>query len=300
MFIRSINCFQSSFRYINSIGSRRPALCLSTSSYGSGMDQNSLMENDMLIAVDVNDAVIPNIELSKKKAHSFSSEQPRGIAHRAFSVFLFNSRDELLLTQRSEDKITFPGVWTNTCCSHPLQGLVPDEVDDASFVFPEFSGIKHAAIRKLQHELGMDPKQIPHSKFQFLQRFHYWAADSVTYGKFEPPWGEHEIDYVLFIQCKDRDIHIHPNPEEVAQYKFVTQNEMRRMIFNENDLKWSPWFLGIMERGGWFWWDNLQDALEGKLATKEIEYFDPPKDFWASFNLDGHDKHVGILSKGNK
>jgi isopentenyl-diphosphate delta-isomerase len=44
----------------------------------------------------------------------------KGLLHRAFSVFLFNERNELLLQQRADEKITFPGYWTNTCCSHPI------------------------------------------------------------------------------------------------------------------------------------------------------------------------------------
>lgn len=50
----------------------------------------------------------------------------QGMLHRAFSVFLFNTKGELLLQQRADAKITFPGYWTNTCCSHPL--YVPDEL----------------------------------------------------------------------------------------------------------------------------------------------------------------------------
>jgi len=111
MFIRNIISFRQGTTFVNKKMFCRRTLWRSTSSsYGSGMDQDALMENDMLIAVDINDAVIPNTKLSKKKAHSFSLQQPRGVAHRAFSVFLFNSENELLLTQRSSDKITFPGV----------------------------------------------------------------------------------------------------------------------------------------------------------------------------------------------
>lgn len=43
-----------------------------------------------------------------------------GLLHRAFSVFLFDSQNRLLLQQRATEKITFPDMWTNTCCSHPL------------------------------------------------------------------------------------------------------------------------------------------------------------------------------------
>lgn len=44
----------------------------------------------------------------------------KGLLHRAFSVFLFDSQNRLLLQQRATEKITFPDMWTNTCCSHPL------------------------------------------------------------------------------------------------------------------------------------------------------------------------------------
>lgn len=50
----------------------------------------------------------------------------QGLLHRAFSVFLFDNQNRLLLQQRADEKITFPGYWTNTCCSHPL--MVQDEV----------------------------------------------------------------------------------------------------------------------------------------------------------------------------
>lgn len=59
--------------------------------------------------------------------------------HRGFSIFLFNDAGEVLLQQRSLIKITWPGVWSNTCCGHPL----PDE------------SIYDAAIRRLQYELGI-------------------------------------------------------------------------------------------------------------------------------------------------
>ena len=72
--------------------------------------------------------------------------------HRAFSLFVFNERDELLLQQRSDTKITFPSLWTNTCCSHPL--ATPTEMEEA-----EQLGVRTAAQRRIGLELG-----VPHSQ----------------------------------------------------------------------------------------------------------------------------------------
>lgn len=101
--------------------------------------------------------------------------------HRAFSVFLFDSQKRLLLQQRADEKITFPSMWTNTCCSHPLS--IPGETGST---LPEaIKGVKQAAQRKLGHELGIQPEQVPVDKFHFLTRIHYKAQSCAT-------WGEHE------------------------------------------------------------------------------------------------------------
>ena len=60
-------------------------------------------------------------------------------------------------------------------------------------------GVKNAAVRKLDHELGISAEHVPVDSFKFLTRVHYYAADAVTHGP-NAPWGEHEIDYILFIQ----------------------------------------------------------------------------------------------------
>ena len=85
------------------------------------------MHKDECVLVDEQDAVLG--AASKFDAHRFAPGQPQGRLHRAFSVFLFNAKNELLLQQRAASKITFPDVWTNTCCSHPLHGHTPSEVD---------------------------------------------------------------------------------------------------------------------------------------------------------------------------
>lgn len=75
-----------------------------------------------------------------------------------------------------------------------LQVDQPEDVMDGSV-----PGVKNAAVRKLDHELGISAENLPLDSFKFLTRLHYYAADAVTHGP-NSPWGEHEIDYILFIQ----------------------------------------------------------------------------------------------------
>ncbi len=105
----------------------------------------------------------------------------RGLLHRAFSVFLFDSQNRLLLQQRATEKITFPDMWTNTCCSHPLG--IPGET--GSELADSVQGVKRAAQRKLGHELGIQAAQVPLCDFNFLTRIHYKAPS-------DGQWGEHE------------------------------------------------------------------------------------------------------------
>ena len=224
--------------------------------YGEGMDQQTMMESDYLIPVDRYDNPLIEESISKRKAHEFNPSQPRGIAHRAFSVFLFNKDNDLLLTQRAGSKITFPNVWTNTCCSHPLKDMIPNEVD-TNDQYPHFPGIRHAAIRKLKHELGISSNEVPYDEFHFLTRFHYWAADTLTYGD-STPWGEHEIDYILFIKCEQEPT-LNINEEEVSDYEYVSLNQLKDYMYNDevvlresDKMLFSPWFRGIMENGETF------------------------------------------------
>lgn len=78
--------------------------------------QTKFLDED-LILVDENDKVLNRI--SKVDGH-LNTHNSKGPAHRAFSVFLFNKHNQLLIHQRSKKKITFPLLWTNSCCSHPL------------------------------------------------------------------------------------------------------------------------------------------------------------------------------------
>ena len=239
---------------------------------GAGLSQEDLMIKDECILLDENDTIIGHV--NKKQSHIFSGEQPRGKLHRAFSVFLFDSDGRLLLQQRASDKITFPSVWTNTCCSHPLSGQSPSEADDETAVANgTVPGVKAAAVRKLLHELGIDASQVPISKFKFLTRLHYWAADVVTHGS-DAPWGEHEIDYILFIQA---DVKLSLNKEEVEASKYVTLKELQTMMKKDSGMLWSPWFRIIVEKFLVHWWQDLDVTLNTDEFTdyKTIYRFDP-------------------------
>jgi len=246
--------------------------CSNSSTWTSvGKSQEDFMKTDECILLDHNDNIIGSG--NKYDSHTFCAGTPRGILHRAFSVFLFNSEGKLLLQQRAASKITFPNVWTNTCCSHPLMGLANEVDSPADLADGSVPGVKHAAVRKLKHELGIEPEQLPIDKFKFLTRLHYWAADTVTHGK-NSPWGENEIDYVLFIQA---DVTTNPNPEEVSGEKYVTLNELREMMDPNSGLLWSPWFRIIVERFLEPWWKDLDATLstDCMVDTKNIHRFDP-------------------------
>jgi len=89
----------------------------------TGLSQQQLMLKDQCVVVDEADNVIGHE--SKRAVHRFEKGTPTGLLHRAFSVFLFDPSGRLLLQQRAADKITFPSVWTNTCCSHPVRQPPP-------------------------------------------------------------------------------------------------------------------------------------------------------------------------------
>ena len=106
--------------------------------------------SEQCILVDEDDQAIGSD--TKKNCH-LNVNIEAGKLHRAFSVFLFNSDGELLIQQRAKTKITFPECFTNTCCSHPLH--CAEELEEGGGV-----GVKRAARRKLQQELGIPPEQV--------------------------------------------------------------------------------------------------------------------------------------------
>ncbi|KAJ3196939.1 isopentenyl-diphosphate delta-isomerase idi1 [Irineochytrium annulatum] len=195
------------------------------------------------MCIVVNDQDVPIGTDTKKNCHLMTNIRS-GLLHRAFSVFLFDSQNRLLLQQRSDEKITFPGYFTNTCCSHPL--AVQDEVE-----MEEQRGARRAARRKLEHELGIDQEEVKMEDLEFLTRIHYEApSDGV--------WGEHEVDYIFIARL---DVKLNPNPNEVKSVRYVTKAELQDIFVNaeKEGMKITPWFRLIVENFLYKWWDNLDN-----------------------------------------
>lgn len=162
---------------------------------------------EYVVLVNEEDKSIGTME--KMEAHT------KGALHRAFSVFIFNSKGELLLQQRALEKYHSPGLWTNTCCSHPR----PDEA------------VEDAAHRRLAEEMGME------CSLDYRFRFLYKA-------QFNNGLIEHELDHVFFGRS---DMPPLLNAQEVADYRYI------KMELLEKDLKefpenYSPWLRVCFEK----------------------------------------------------
>ena len=147
--------------------------------------------------------------MDKMEAHE------KGILHRAFSVFIFNSKGQLLLQQRALNKYHSGGLWTNTCCSHPRQGET----------------INSAAKRRLKEEMRMDSDLA--ELFQFSYRY-----------EFENGLIEHEYDHVL-IGISDQLPE--PDPNEVATFAYDDTNLHLLNLIEQPEL-YTPWFTLCLER----------------------------------------------------
>ncbi|XP_055697490.1 isopentenyl-diphosphate Delta-isomerase 1 [Phlebotomus papatasi] len=194
--------------------------------------------NENCILVDINDR--PLGMASKKDCHRVSLDGHVKL-HRAFSVFLFNSSGDMLIQRRSKHKITFPDTYTNACCSHPLYDIEGERNELNAL------GIRRAAQRRLNYELGIPTTQIRPENFHYITRIHY---EDIGNGI----WGEHEIDYILILQ---KDVDIKPNPSEVSEIRFIRRNNLNREI-SLLDAPLTPWFQLILKHRLKIWWDNLK------------------------------------------
>jgi isopentenyl-diphosphate delta-isomerase len=147
--------------------------------------------------------------MEKMEAHE------KGLLHRAFSIFIFNSAGEMLLHQRAEGKYHCGGMWTNAVCSHPR----PDENQS------------QALQRKMQQEMGFYTEV--EKAFDFTYR-----------AKLENGLIEHEYDEVFYGVYEGE---LSPNPEEVRTYRYASIREIR-VEMQRNPEVFTPWFRLLFER----------------------------------------------------
>lgn len=159
-------------------------------------------ESEELILVDEDDKEIGY--LSKALCHDGD-----GVLHRAFSLFLFNDRGELLLQKRADGKRLWPGYWSNSCCSHPRRG----------------ESMEIATTRRLGDELNIE------ASLEYVYRFGYTA----DYGE---AGAENELCHV-FLGRVEGDVR--PNDSEVSGIRFVSAREVHREL-EQNPERFTPWF----------------------------------------------------------
>jgi isopentenyl-diphosphate delta-isomerase len=164
--------------------------------------ENSLQKiHDTLILVDEQDNEIGTGE-------KLACHLDQGLLHRAFSVFLFNLEGQLLIQQRSENKMLWPLYWANSCCSHPRAG---EHTNDA-------------ARRRIDEELGVT------AELKFLYKFVYQAA-------YEDVGSEHENCWV-YVGHFDGILNI--DASEIASHRFIAPDELTAEL-EENPGVYSPW-----------------------------------------------------------
>ncbi|KAK0083832.1 hypothetical protein PV325_008152 [Microctonus aethiopoides] len=209
---------------------------------------------EQCILVDESDKPIGHA--SKRNCHKINDNKDIPL-HRAFSVFLFDGKGNLLLQKRSASKITFPGYYTNTCCSHPLIEVSGESEERDAL------GVRRAARRRLAYELGIPTNEIELDEFFYLTRIHYQASGH------DDIWGEHEIDYVLFLQ--KNNVTLDPNMDEVSEIKWVSKSKINEFVSKCNS-PLTPWFELILNHKLSLWWDNLK-CLEKVQDHKTIQRF---------------------------
>lgn len=151
----------------------------------------------------------------------------RGLLHRAFSVFIFNSKGEMLLQQRALDKYHSGGLWTNACCSHPNPG---EKTEDA-------------AIRRLKEEMGFETE---------LEK----VFDFVYKAEVENGLIEHEFDHVF---TGEYDGAIDYSPQEVKDYAYRSMQSIQESMEKE-PAQYTAWFrlaFPMIEK----WWSKQYKHL---------------------------------------
>ncbi len=208
----------------------------------SGHDgtQAEMME-ERCILVDTDD--LPIGSESKLSCH-----YGKGLLHRAFSVLIFDSEGRLLVQQRSREKITFPGIWANTCCSHPLD--IEGENGDP------IQGCINAARRKLPQELGISQEVANTLSFNHIGTFQYKC-------RWDDDWVENEVDHVLV--AKVDSLEVTPNRNEISSHCWADAEEIEKIMSGIG--KWedeivAPWFRLL-------WNEFLQDGYPNVMDIEE-------------------------------
>jgi len=158
------------------------------------------MEKENVVLVDVYDNEIGVME--KMEAHE------KGVLHRAFSVFIFNSEGEILLQKRSSEKYHSGGLWSNTCCSHPRVG----------------EGLDSATSRRLMEEMGMSTALFPIFSFQYKSNLDH---DMI----------ENELDHVFIGYSNDIPV---PNKDEVETYCYMSP-DLLALGFEKHPDEYTTW-----------------------------------------------------------
>ena len=161
---------------------------------------------EKVVLVNDKDEILGLME--KMQAHE------NGILHRAFSVFLFNSKGEMLLQKRASQKYNSPNQWTNACCSHP-------RIDETYL---------EAAKRRLNEELGIN--------CELEEKFHFVYKADVG----QNLW-EHELDHV-FVGNYDSEIQL--NTEEVAEVRYISMEDLDQEM-KQNPELFTEWFKIILK-----------------------------------------------------
>lgn len=195
--------------------------------------------SDQLIKLSKDDKCIGPI--SKIEAHMNTTDIP----HRAFSIFLFDQQNRLLLQQRADAKITFPNYWTNTCCSHPLH--VEAEMEEKNNL-----GIRKAAKKRLFFEMGL--KLFSSRSLFFVKKIYYRS-------KYNETWGENEIDYVFFIKFSESTKEIKFNPNEVKNIEWVKRDEIKSFLETKAKIgeKTTPWLSLMLNNNLLEWWELFEN-----------------------------------------
>lgn len=181
----------------------KPEPILGDQAVGIGADQSSHAES-LVVLVDSDDNEVG--QLAKLDAHLAP-----GHLHRAFSVFATDRDGRLLMQRRAATKYHFGGLWTNTCCSHPLPG---EQVVDA-------------AVRRTREEFGLVLGQA-----RSVGAFTYRAVDA------ESGLVEHEYDTVVSGTVEGDPS---PNPGEIDEFRWIDRASLDRWLVSEPD-RFTPWF----------------------------------------------------------